>query len=408
MATREDQNALKAAGHAARATLDAATAIPRAVAWTALWGTRRLRRELRDAGLPMPRLHAFRRRAPVGTAPGTLISHPDAGPPVIRVLGYGPEGLEELEVASPAELPPLLGRWPVLWVDVVGVGDAEAIGAIGQAFDLHRLALEDVINVHQRPKVEEYADYLFAVARMASLEERVDTEQISLFLGAGWVLTFQERPGDCWELVRERLRAGRGRIRAEGADYLFYALVDAVVDHFYPILEEFGARMELLEEAVVESPRKELVAVIHAARRDLIALRHVMWPTRDAIAPLYRDSSRLIADDTRLYLRDTYDHTVQVIDLLENYREMASALMEVYLSSVNQRMNEVMKVLTIIATIFIPLTFIAGVYGMNFDPEASPWNMPELGWYWGYPAVMLVMLSIALGLLGFFRWRGWF
>jgi magnesium transporter len=375
---------------------------------TLLWGTRKIRRELRDAGLVLPRLPTFHRRAPAGTAPGTLISHPDAGPPVIRVTGYGPDAFDELEVVAPAELAALRGRWPVVWVDVEGVGDADSVAAIGEVFGLHRLALEDVMNVHQRPKVEEYADYLFGVTRMASLGERVDTEQVSLFVGEGWVLTFQERPGDCWDLVRERLRLGRGRMRSQGPDFLFYALFDAVVDHFYPILEEFGMRMELLEEEVIESPRKELVGTIHAARRDLIALRHMMWPMRDAVGQLYRDPSHLVTEDTRLYLRDSYDHTVQVIDLLENYREMASALMEVYLSSVNQRMNEVMKVLTIIATIFIPLTFIAGVYGMNFDPEASPWNMPELNWYWGYPAVMLFMLSLALGLLGFFKKKGWF
>jgi magnesium transporter len=408
MGTPNDNGPLKTAGDAARATLDAAASFPRAVAWTALWSSRRIRRELRNAGVPLPRVPSFRRRAPAGTAPGTLISHPGAPPPVIRVMGYGPDQFEELEVATPAELASLRGRWPAVWVNVDGVGDAESIAAIGDMFDLHRLALEDVMNVHQRPKVEEYADYLFAVTRMASLEERVDTEQISMFLGDGWVLTFQERSGDCWDLVRERLRAGRGRMRSQGPDYLFHALIDAVVDHVYPILEEFAARIEVLEEEVIEAPRKELVPVIHAARRDLIALRHVMWPMRDAVGQLYRDESRLVTQGTRLYLRDTYDHTIQIIDLLENFREMASSLMEVYLSSINQRMNEVMKVLTIIATIFIPLTFIAGVYGMNFDPAASPWNMPELEWYWGYPAVMVLMLSIALGLLGAFKRKGWF
>jgi magnesium transporter len=392
--THDRNDPLRSAGDAARTTL--------------LWGTRKIRRELRHAGLTLPRLPTFRRRAPVGTAPGTLISHPDAGPPVIRVTGYGTDSFEEVDAASPAVLATLRDRWPVLWVDVVGVGDADSIEAIGDVFQLHRLALEDVMNVHQRPKVEEYADYLFGVTRIASLGARVDTEQVSLFMGDGWVLTFQERPGDCWDLVRERLRSGRGRIRTHGADYLFYSLVDAVIDHFYPILEEFGERMELLEEEVIEKPRKELVGIIHAARRDLIALRHMMWPMRDAVGQLYRDPSQLVKDETRIYLRDSYDHTIQVIDLLENYREMASALMEVYLSSVNQRMNEVMKVLTIIATIFIPLTFIAGVYGMNFDPDASPWNMPELEWYWGYPVVMGIMLSIALGLLGFFKWKEWF
>jgi magnesium transporter len=385
-----------------------AASIPRAVAWTALWGSRTVQRQLRRAGIPLPRMHAFRHRHPAGTSPGTLISHADAGPPVIRAMVYGPDGLDEIAVDGVAELAELRGREGVLWIDVVGVGDADTVAALGEMFQLHRLALEDVINVHQRPKVEEYDDYLFAVTRMAALGDRVDTEQVSLFLGSDWVVTFQERPGDCWDLVRERLRQSRGRIRSQGADYLFYALLDAVVDQVYTVLEEFGARLELLEEVVIAQPRKELVGVIHGARRDLIALRHAVWPMRDAMGQLYRDPHPLVSEGTRLYLRDSYDHTVQLMDLLENFREMSSSLMEVYLSSVSQRMNEVMKVLTIIATIFIPLTFIAGVYGMNFDPEVSPWNMPEIQWYWGYPAVMAFMFSIGVGLLGFFKWKGWF
>ncbi|HUE77139.1 MAG TPA: magnesium/cobalt transporter CorA [Longimicrobiales bacterium] len=352
-------------------------------------------------------MHAFRRRSPVGSAPGTLISHPEARPPVIRLLGFGPDGCEELEAASVADVARFRERWPVVWVDVDSVGDAESVEEIGQVFTLHRLALEDVMNVHQRPKVEEYASYLFAVARMASLGERVDTEQISLFVGPGWVLTFQESPGDCWDPVRERLRQGKGRVRSAGADYLFYSLLDAIIDNFYPLLEAFGARLEALEEEVIGDPREELVGIIHGARRDLLALRHALWPMREAVGQLYRDPNKFIAEDNRVYLRDAYDHTIQVIDLLENFREMASGLLDVYLSSISHRMNEVMKVLTIIATIFIPLTFIAGVYGMNFDPAAGPWSMPELGWAWGYPAVMAVMFLIALALLGYFRWKRW-
>ncbi|MEJ2502318.1 MAG: magnesium/cobalt transporter CorA, partial [Gemmatimonadota bacterium] len=344
----------------------------------------------------------------VGAAPGTLISHPDAPPPLIRAIGFGPDGVfEEIQVEEVSGIAALRGRWPTLWIDVVGVGNAESVAAIGELFGLHRLSLEDVMNVHQRAKVEEYPDHLFAVTHMAVLGERVDTEQISLFLGDDWVLTFQERPGDGWEPVRERLRAGRGRIRTSGAHYLFYALLDAVVDGYYPLLEEFGARLELLEEAVIDDPREELVGVIHAARRDALTLRHALWPMREAMAQLYRDEFALISDETRIYLRDAYDHSIQVMDLLENYREMGSALLDVYLSSVSHRMNEVMKVLTIIATIFIPLTFIAGIYGMNFDPEASPLNMPELGWYWGYPAVWALMLLVALALVWFFKRKRW-
>ena len=393
---------------AARTVASAGAAVPRAVAWTALYTTRRLGRRLRRAGVPLPRFHTFKRRSTVGAPPGTLLSHPDAAPPVIHVMGYGPDTLEEIEVASAKELAALRGRWPVMWVNVDGVGDADAIAAIGEAFNLHRLALEDVINVHQRPKMEEYSDYLFGVARAASLGDRVETEQISFFLGPGWVLTFQEREGDSWDPVRDRLRLGRGRIRTEGADYLFYALVDATVDGFYPVLEEFGARLEMLEEEVIEDPRQDLVGVIHGARRDVLALRHAIWPMREAVGQLYRDPHQLISADNQVYLRDVYDHVIQVIDMLENYREMASGLLDVYLSSVSHRMNEVMKVLTIIATIFIPLTFIAGIYGMNFDPEASPWSMPELGWYWGYPAVWAVMLVVAAGLIWFFKRKGWF
>jgi magnesium transporter len=357
--------------------------------------------------MPLPRAHAFRRRSPVGAAPGTLVSHPEASPPVIRAVGFGPEALEELEVTAAGDVGALRGRWPVLWIDVVGVGHAESIETIGRAFGLHRLALEDVVNVHQRPKVEEYPDHLFAVIRSAILEERVDTEQVSLFVGPDWVVTFQELAGDAWEPVRDRLRAGRGRIRGSGAGYLFYALLDAVVDGYYPLLEEFGTRLELLEEAVIDDPREELVGVIHAARRDALALRQSTWPMREAMGQLFRDESAFIDDETRVYVRDAYDHTIQVIDLLENYREMASALLEVYLSSVSHRMNEVMKVLTIIATIFIPLTFIAGIYGMNFDPSVSPLNMPELAWYWGYPAVWAVMIVTVLGLVWYFRRKRW-
>ncbi|MFW5951993.1 MAG: magnesium/cobalt transporter CorA [Gemmatimonadota bacterium] len=398
-------DAARAAGHAAKTT---AAAIPRGVAWTAAWSARKLRRSLRRAGMPLPRVHTFRRRSPVGAAPGTLISHPDAAPPVLYAVGYGPDSFHEQEVESVEELDSLRGRWSVLWINVTNVGDAEAVAAIGERFGLHRLALEDVVNVHQRPKVEEYPDHLFAVARMATLEERVDTEQVSLFLGEDWVLTFQERPGDTWDPVRDRLRAGRGRIRAAGADYLFYALLDAIIDAYYPLLEEFGDRLEFLEEEVIDDPQEGLVAVIHAARRDVLALRQSVWPLREAIGMLYREEFRLIDSESRIYIRDAYDHAIQVIDLLENYREMASALLEVYLSSVSHRMNQVMKVLTIIATIFIPLTFIAGIYGMNFDPDASPLNMPELAWYWGYPAVWTVMIVTVLGLLWYFKRKRWF
>jgi magnesium transporter len=371
-------------------------------------GARKLGRGLRHAQKPFAAFSTFRRRSAVGAAPGTLVSDPEAPMPAIRAIGYDQSQLEEFELDDVADLRELRTRFPTLWVNIDGVGRADVVEQVGEIFELHRLALEDVMNVHQRGKVEEYPTHLYVVARMARVNgDRLDTEQVSLFLGDGFVVTFQERPGDSLEPVRKRLRGGRGRIRTAGADYLAYALIDAIIDGYYPVLEDYGDWIEGLETAVIERPREDIVGVIHDARRDVLALRHAIWPMREAIAVLYREPIDRIAEDTRLYLRDAYDHTVQIIDLLENYRELASALLDVYLSSLSNRMNEVMKVLTIIATIFIPLTFIAGIYGMNFDPASSPWNMPELHWYWGYPVTLGVMLVVALGLVFYFRQKKW-
>jgi magnesium transporter len=379
-------------------------AVPRSVAR----GARKLGRGLRRAQKPFAAFSTLRRRSPVGAAPGTLVSYPEAPVPVIRAIGYDANRLEEFEIDSAEDLRDLRTRFPTLWVNIDGVGRADVVEQIGDIFGLHRLALEDVINVHQRSKLEEYPTHLYVVARMAGVNgDRLDTEQVSLFLGDGFVVTFQERPGDSLEPVRARLRGGRGRIRVAGADYLAYALIDAIIDGYYPVLEVYGDWIESLETEVIERPRDEIVGVIHDARRDVLALRHAIWPMREAVAILYREPIDRISDDTRLYLRDAYDHTVQIIDLLENYRELASALLDVYLSSISNRMNEVMKVLTIIATIFIPLTFIAGIYGMNFSPESSPWNMPELHWYWGYPVTLGVMLVVAIGLVFYFRHKRW-
>ncbi|MEJ2217178.1 MAG: magnesium/cobalt transporter CorA [Gemmatimonadota bacterium] len=381
-----------------------ASAVPRGM----MRGARKLGRGLRHAHKPFAAFSTLRRRSAVGAAPGTLVSDPEAPPPVIRAMGYDASKLEEFEIRDVADLRDLQSRFATLWVNIDGVGRADVVEQVGEIFGLHRLALEDVMNVHQRAKVEEYPTHLYVVSRMARVNgDRLDTEQVSLFLGDGFVVTFQEHPGDSLEPVRERLRGGRGRIRMAGADYLAYALVDAIIDGYYPVLEVYGDWIESLETEVIERPRDEIVGVIHDARRDVLALRHAIWPMREAIAVLYREPIDRIAEDTRLYLRDAYDHTVQIIDLLENYRELASALLDVYLSSLSNRMNEVMKVLTIIATIFIPLTFIAGIYGMNFSPESSPWNMPELHWYWGYPATLGVMLVVAIGLVFYFHHKKW-
>jgi len=268
-------------------------------------------------------------------------------------------------------------------------------------------SLEDVVNLGQRPKVEEYDSHLFVVARMIEDDRSTRTEQLSIFLGERVVLTFQEHPGDCLDCVRKRIREGRGRIRTMGADYLMYCLLDAVVDAYFPHLDEINDRLEALEDEVMASPGSRTVAAIHQAKRDLVAIRHATAPLREAINTLLREADPRITENTRLYLRDCYDHVIRVAEAVDTHREVAGGLLDVYLSSVSNRMNDVMKVLTVIATMFIPLTFLAGIYGMNFDPEASPWNMPELRWYWGYPAFIVITVLIAILELAFFWYKGW-
>jgi len=265
-----------------------------------------------------------------------------------------------------------------------------------------------VLSVHQRPKIEQYGEYYFIVTRMVRLGEHLETEQLSLFLGKNFILTFQEgRPGDCLDLIRERIRQKGGRIREAGLDYLAYALLDAIVDCYFPILEEYGERLEAFEDEILTRPYGDTVARIHEIKRNLLTLRRAIWPQRETFNTLLRDELPLVTNETRLYLRDCYDHVTQLIDLIETYRELGADLIDVYLSSISNRTNEIMRVLTVISTIFIPLTFIAGVYGMNFNPSASPWNMPELNWFWGYPLSLLLMAVVAFGQLIFFRRRGW-
>lgn len=357
------------------------------------------------------RPHKKRRHRPriiPGALPGSLIVDPNAPAPVLSLLAYGPHEIEEHPLSDPRQVQDFVGKWPVTWVNVEGLGDAETIRTLGEIFHLHKLALEDVINVPQRPKVEEYDEHLFIVTRMARLAEHIEIEQLSLFLGHNFVVTFQEGyPGDCLGPLRDSIRKARGHIRQAGADYLAYALLDTVVDSYFPLLEEYGERLETLESEIVPQPPPDTVARVHIIKRDLLTLRRSLWPQRETFNTLLRDPLPLLSDETRLHLRDCYDHAVQLIDLIETYRELASDLTDVYLSSVSNRTNETMRVLTVIATIFIPLTFIAGVYGMNFTPESSPWNMPELNWYWGYPVSLGLMLIVALIELVFFWRKGW-
>jgi magnesium transporter len=328
--------------------------------------------------------------------------------PRIRVVGYGPDDMTEREIADPDDLQPLLARWPVVWINVDGLGDAGVIQKLGDLFRLHRLALEDVINVGQRAKVESYGDVVYIVAGMVPATAERGIEQISIFLGKGFVLTFQEREGDCLEPVRKRLRKGSPRIRGGGSDYLAYAILDTVIDHYFPVLESYGERLDSIHEGIAERPTTEALTQIHTIRSDLTAIRRVLWPLRDAVNALVRDPLPHISEETRLYLRDCYDHVVSLIDLLQTDRESAAGLMEFQMSSVGNRMNEVMKVLTVFAALFIPLTFVAGLYGMNFNPERSPLNMPELNWYWGYPFAWALMIVIGVAMLVFFWRKGFF
>jgi magnesium transporter len=336
------------------------------------------------------------------------VADPNAPKPLLHIVAYGPEGFRETETEDPEALCAYIGKWPVLWVHVEGLGDARVIARLGSLFDLHQLALEDVLHTHQRPKVELYAESVFVVGRPLTLNDRLESEQMSLFLGRQFVVSFQERRGvGPDDPVRERIRQGAGRIRSEGADFLAYALMDAVIDGFFPILERYGERLDALEEGLLVRPDPALVGRIHEAKRDLLAARRSVWPLRDALSALYREPSAFIGDEVRVYLRDCHDHVIQIIDVVETYREVALGMTDLYLSSLSNRMNEIMKVLTIISTLFIPLSFIASLYGMNFDTEASALNMPELGWPWGYPFALGLMGLTALALLAFFRWKGW-
>ena len=349
-----------------------------------------------------------RKRPPPGSPPGTLLGDPSAPKPVINVIAYSSDGCKEQAIQDVAELREYLGHWPVTWINVEGLGGVQTIERLADLLGLHRLAVEDTVNTHQRAKVEHYPNQLFMVAHMADYHESLETEQLSLFLGKNFVVTFQEgRPGDPFNPVRERIRHAVGHVRQSGADHLAYCLIDAVIDGYFPVLETTGERLEDLEAEILTRPTGRTASGVHQIKRELMTLRRTIWPLREAMNSLVRDPSPLVTDETRLYLRDCYDHTVRIIDFIETYRELGSDLMDLYLSRISLRMTEVMKVLTIIATIFIPLTFISSIYGMNFHTELSPWNMPELTWYLGYPFALSLMAAMALGMLTYFRRKGW-
>lgn len=348
-----------------------------------------------------------RRSTHPGAPPGSIVVHEEALPSQVSAVAFSAADVSFVDDIALSELPDLLKQWPVVWIDVVGLGSAELIEGVGELLQLHHLALEDVVNAHQRPKVEEYEDATFIVCNMIHAEDGLRTEQISMFVGEGFVVTFQERPGDCFGPIRDRIRQGRGRVRREGPDYLAYTLIDAVIDGYFSPVENYGDVIEALELSVVAKANKKVVGQIHAARRDLFLLRKTIWAQREMVAALSRETYFGFTETTQLYLRDCYDHTIQLLDMTETYRDFATSLFELYLTTVSNRMNEIMKVLTIIATIFMPMGVVASIYGMNFDHEKSPWNMPELDWYFGYPFALGLMLLVAIGMLIMFWRKGW-
>lgn len=361
----------------------------------------------------------FKTRYPIpGQPPATLIPHMVEGkaePPSITLIEYDEEHLEEHAVEDIEELFRCFDNDRVSWINIDGLGDVEVLRKIGARFKLHPLALEDVLNVGQRPKVEQYEGYLFIVAEMLYLDktERMAGEQVSMFLGDKFIITVQEEKDcDVFDGVRQRIRSGRGYIRKMKNDYLAYALLDTLIDHYYPVLENIGAAIQEIEDELVERPTTACLHALHEYKRTLVHIRRFVWPARDVTTSLLHDESGLIAAQTKLFLRDCYDHTVQIMDLVESYRDVVSGLMELYLSSVGIRTNEIMRVLTVITSIFIPLTFIAGVYGMNFAPEPPAnfkfrLNMPELYHPYGYVVVMVVMALIAAIQLWIFKKKKW-
>ncbi|MCE7887087.1 MAG: magnesium and cobalt transport protein CorA [Alphaproteobacteria bacterium PRO2] len=341
-----------------------------------------------------------------GLAPGTLQAPKGAVQPVITVFAYDVDGIEEPKIDSVADIEIYRRKWPMIWVNVDGLADAKVIAELGEMFGLHALALEDVLHIPQRAKVEEYENHMFATLRMVRKGEDVPSlEQISMFWGKNYLLTFQEDIGDVFNGVRERLRKGGKRTRMAHADYMAYALIDAIVDGYFPVLESYGDRIDELEEIILEDPAESAMAHVHKIRRELHALRLCVWPIREALSRINADT-KLVRKETLLFLRDCHDHVIQILDIIENYRDRLSSLSDLYFSSISTRMNEVIKVLTVITTIFMPLTFIVGVYGMNFNTD-YPANMPELNHPHGYVIVMSVMLVIFVGMLIFFWNLGW-
>jgi magnesium transporter len=351
-------------------------------------------------------MHRKKRSTKTGLPPGTLIhiGEKKAEKVRIRILDYDEVRFQEIEARTIEECFPFKEKPTITWINIDGLHQVDIIEKIGKYFNFHPLLLEDILNTEQRPKIEDFETHIYIVLKMLKYDEKtneINSEQISIIFGENFVISFQETEGDVFDPIRERIRTNKGRIRKMGSDYLAYTLIDAIVDGYFSILEKLGENIEDVEETMMSNPTPGTLHAIHRLKRKMISIRKSVWPLREAVSTLERSDSSLIQDHTRIYLKDVYDHTIQVIDTVETFRDILSGMLDVYLSSISNKMNAVMKVLTIIATIFIPLTFIAGVYGMNFE------YMPELKWQWGYPVLWVIMLLIASSMLIFFRKKNW-
>ncbi|WP_445475557.1 magnesium/cobalt transporter CorA [Methanococcoides methylutens] len=349
-------------------------------------------------------MHLGSRKA--GDAPGTLIhiGKKHLVEPKITVIDYDAENLQELITENIEEAYPFKDSETVSWIDICGVHKVDLIEKIGTHFGIHPLVLEDIVHTDQRPKVEFFDSYIYIVLKMLHYDkdkEEIIAEQVSIVLGSNFVISFQEVIGDNFDPVRDRLRSSKGRIRKQGPDYLAYALMDSIVDNYFVMLEKIGENVETLDDELLDKPTPKTLEDIHHLKKEVIFLRKFVWPLREVVSSMQREESPFIKETTSIFLKDVYDHIIQVMDTIESYRDILSTMLDLYLSTASNKMNEIMKVLTIIATIFIPLTFVAGIYGMNFE------YMPELKWHWGYAAAWGVMLTVAFIMLAYFRKLKW-
>jgi len=354
---------------------------------------------------------SVRRRAkisPLGASPGTLIADPLARPPVMTLTVISPETWETVENATLDDVRADRGKWPIVWLDCAGLADVDLIAEIGKIFNLHPLALEDTVNTGQRPKVDFFENHAFAALRMIDDATTGRYEQISVYFGEDFVVTFQERQGDPFDPVRKRIEASQpNRLRTRKADYLAYALIDAIVDSYFPLVEAAGDRIDDIEDEMLHSPQQHQSRQLHALKRNAHTLTRALWPLRDGMAALVRTEAAYVKAETKVYLNDTFDHTLRLIEMVESQRDMLTGLIDMHLSLSQARTNDVISFLTIVSVIFIPLTFLAGIWGMNFSPDASPWNMPELNAYLGYPIALGLMFLVAVATIIFFKKKKW-